>query len=69
MFGSNYLTMLLKPNYEKFVDSAQDILDRGLTVVSLPYYTSTIKESLKSPYEIERKIAERTVDPKVIFYT
>ena len=69
MFGSNYLTMLMKPNYENFVDSAQDVLDRDLTVVSEPGYGSTVKASLNSEYEIDRKLAERTVVPKVIFYT
>ena len=36
MFESNYLTMLMKPTYEKPVDTAQDILDRGLTIVWPP---------------------------------
>ena len=34
----NYLTILVKPNYEKPVDTAKDVLDRGLTVVWYPYY-------------------------------
>ena len=36
MFESTYLTMLMKPIYEKPVDTAQDILDRGLTIVWPP---------------------------------
>ena len=69
MFESNYLTMLMKPNYEKPVDSAQDVLDRGLINVSPPGYESEMKSLLNSQSEIHRKLAERTVLPKVIFLT
>ena len=37
MLEANYLTMLLKPNYEKPIDSAEDVLERGLTVIYGPY--------------------------------
>ena len=36
MLEANFLTILLKPNYEKFVDTAKDVLDMGLTVVVYP---------------------------------
>ena len=62
----NYLTILMKPNYEKPIDTAEDILDRGLTIIPNPG-TGSIVEALKnSPFEITRKLAERTTVPKVI---
>ena len=67
MFESNYLTMLMKPNYEKPVDSAQDVLDRNLTNISPPGFGSEMIDLImNSQSEIHRKIAERTVVPKVI---
>ena len=38
MLESNYLGMLVKPNYEKPVDSAEDVVDRGMTILWGPYY-------------------------------
>ena len=67
MLEANFLTILLKPVYEKPVDTALDILDRGLTVIYSPG-TESIKEMLmNSPYYITRTLAERTIVPKVIF--
>ena len=69
MLEANYLTILLKPNYEKAIDTAQDILDRSLTVIYTPGSESFVVESKNSPYEINRRLAERTIVPKVIFST
>ena len=67
MLEANFLTILLKPVYENPIDTAQDILDRGLTVIYSPG-TESIKEMLmNSPYYITRTLAERTIVPKVIF--
>ena len=69
MFEANYLTILLKPNFEKPVDTAEDILDRNLTIV-VPPGTGSLMETLKnSPYKIIRELAELAIVPKVrIFY-
>ena len=67
MFEANYLTTLLTPNYEKAIDTPEDILDRGLTVISPPWTESTVNELKNSPYYITRTLAERTVVAKVIF--
>ena len=67
MFEANFLTILLKPNYEKAVDSAQEILDMGLTVINAPGTESMVEIMKNSPDEITRTLAERTVVPKVIF--
>ena len=66
-FECNLLDILLKTNYEKPVDSAQDVLDRNLTNISPPGFGSEMIDLImNSQSEIHRKIAERTVVPKVI---
>ena len=67
MLEANYLTILLKPNYEKPIDTAQDVIDRNLTVI-FPYgYESRVEILKNSPSNITRTLAERTIVPKVIF--
>ena len=68
MFESNYFTMLMKPNYEKPVDSAEDVIDRRLAVISAPGAESVVETFKNSPYYITRTLAERTIVPEVIFY-
>ena len=67
MFESNYFTMLIKPTYEKPVDSAKDIIDRGLRVISTPGSESLVKTQLNSPFYSTRTLAEMTTVPKVTF--
>ena len=66
MLEANFLTMLLKPNYEKPVDTAQDIIDKGLTVIYLPSTKSKLEAEKNSPLKITRDIAERTIITQVI---
>lgn len=66
MFESNYLTMLLKPTYEKPVDSAEDVIDRGLTVIAFPGAESLVNNWMDSPSYFTRTLAEMTTVPKVI---
>ena len=66
-FESVFLESLLKPNYEKPVDTAQDVFDRGLTVIIYPGAWSMIKLFKNSPSAVVRKLGERTIAPKVIF--
>ena len=66
MFEANYLTILLKPNHEKPVDTAQDILDRGLTYILTPGKKSALAADKISPLKITRDLAERTIVSKVI---
>ena len=61
MLEANFLTILLKPNYEKFVDTAKDVLDRGLTVVTYPGADSTVEVLKNSPDYTTRTLAERTI--------
>ena len=67
MFECNYLTVLMKPTYEKPVDTAQNVLDRGLRVINYPGGESVVEMLKNSPYIITRTLAERTIVAKVIF--
>ena len=67
MLESNFLTILLKPNYEKYVDTAEDVINRGLGVIFSPGMESMKKTLMNSPYYGVRTLAERTIVPKVIF--
>ena len=69
MFESNYLTMLMKPTYERPVDSAEDVLDRGLTSIEVPGREAIVEDMKNSPFYITRTLAERTIVAKVIFHT
>ena len=67
MFESTFFSMLIKPVYERPIDTAQDVLDRGLTVIYDPGYESEIEILKNSPSNITRQLAERTIVPKVLF--
>ena len=68
MFEANYLSVLMKPNYEKPVDTAEDIIDMGLTVQRSPLTSQSSLDYLKNTSSgITRQLAERTIIPKVIF--
>ena len=68
MLEANYLTILLKPEYEKAVDTVQEVLDRGLTVITMPGMESRVEQLKNSPYNSSRELAARTKVPKVIFH-
>ena len=67
-FESVFLDILLKTNYEKPVDTAEDVRDRNLTVVNGPGTESIVEILKNSPSAITRQLAERTVVAKVIFF-
>ena len=66
--GSVFLLSLLKQNYEKPVDTAQDILDRGLTIIIFPGGGSLMEMLMNSSWPVTRALAEMTVVPNVIFF-
>ena len=66
-FECNILDILLKTNYEKPVDTAQDVQDRGLTVIYPPHTETAVEISKNSPSAVIRALAKMTVVPKVIF--
>ena len=66
MLESNYLGMLVKPNFEKPMDSAVDILEKGLTVIWLPYFEWDKEMALnQNDSMILRKLAEKVYVPSV----
>ena len=67
MFEANFLTILLKPNYEDAVDTAEDVMNRGLSVIYSPGTESSLEIRKNSPSNITRTLAERTKVAKVIF--
>ena len=66
-YESSFLDILLKKYYEDPVDTAQDVLDRGLKVIFIPGSESKVEIMKNSPSAITRELVERTVVPKVIF--
>ena len=67
MFESNYFTMLMKPIYEKPVDTAQDVVDRGLSIIFPFGFESELERQKNSPSVVNRALAELIVIAKVIF--
>ena len=67
-FECNILDILLKTNYEKGVDTAQDVLDLRLAVIYPPGTESKVEILKNSPSSVTRELAERTVVAKVLFY-
>ena len=67
MLEANYLTILLKPSYEKAIDTAEDVLNRNLTIIYGPGGESIMEILKNSPFKNTRTLAERTIVTKVIF--
>ena len=67
-FESLFLESLLKPNYEKAVDTAQDVVDRGLKVITAPGTQSIVEMLKNSSSPVTRRLAEMTVVAEVIAY-
>ena len=58
--------MLIKPNYEKPIDSPEDVLKTGFPVIWLPGYGYFVENAKKQNHsEVIRKLAERAIVPKV----
>ena len=66
-FESLFLESLLKPNYEKPVDTAEDIIERNITILDSPGRESSIEALKKSPYPLTRALAENTYVSQVVF--
>ena len=67
-YDSSFLDILLKKYYEDPVDTAQDVIDRNLTVIFPPGRESLVENLKNSLSNITRQLAERTEVVKVIFY-
>ena len=67
MLESNYFIMLMKPIYERPIDTAQDVIDLGLTIISNPGSESKVEILKISPSAVTRALAELAFVPEVIF--
>ena len=61
----NFLTILIKPVYEKPVDTAEDIIERVLSIIGISW--TMVVDMKKSPSKIIRDLAEVYVVPEVNF--
>ena len=59
---TNFLTVLLKPKYEKAVDTAADVLNKNITIVS--YHENWIKFFNKSVDPVYQNLSQRFVIAK-----
>ena len=64
----NYLTVLVKPVYEKPIDTAEDIIERGITIINSPGRESIVETLKKSPFPLTRALAENTYVAKVVIF-
>ena len=65
-FECRFLETLIKPDYEKPVDTAQDVLDRGLKILFRPGTSAFVDILKKSDSAVTRALAERIIVPKVL---
>ena len=67
MLEANFLTILLKPVYEKPIDTAEDVLARGLAIIVGEGREAIVELWKNSPSKISRDLAASTIVPNVIF--
>ena len=60
--------MLIKPSYQKPVETSEDVIARNLTVISTPGTESITEVEKQSPIQTIRKIAENTYTAKVSLF-
>ena len=63
---SNYLSVLIKPSYDKPVETSEDVIAWNLTIIDIPGTESNVETDKKSPIPIVRELAERTLVAKVL---
>ena len=62
----NYLAVLIKPVYKKPIDTAEDIVERGITILNIPGREDMVETLKKSPFPLTRALAENTVVAEVL---
>ena len=63
----NYLTVLLKPNYERFVDTVSDIIEMNLTTLWPPGREGLVQSFRNSPSSLSQQLADSSYVSKVIY--
>ena len=61
----NFLSVLVKPVYETPIDTAEDVIERGVTIIVNPGGESMVESLKKSPFPLTRALAENTYVAKV----
>ena len=61
---TNFLTVLIKPKYEKAVDTAADVLNRNITIVRFPGGESWIHYFANSADPVYRNLSQKIVIAK-----
>ena len=64
----NILATLLKPVYEKPIDTAEDIIEKGIKIIAYPGQESVVEALKKSPFPLTRALAENTYVAKVVIF-
>ena len=62
----NYLSVLVKPNYERFIDTSLDIIDMNLTIIWPPRREAILDMLRNSPSSLSRELADRSYVTEVI---
>ena len=65
MLTCNYLTVLVKPTYDKPFDTSEEVIAAGLTIIGIPGTEANVKIMEVSDSHILRAIAAQTYTPKV----
>ena len=66
-FECNFLDILVRPVYEKPVDTPEDIIERGLTILYNPGSEAMKNAMLNSDNKLDRDLAALTYVTKVNF--
>ena len=59
--------MLVKSTYEEPVDTAENVIERGLTIIRNPSTESVVETEKKSSFESVRQMAELSYVSTVLF--
>ena len=62
----NYLTVLIRPNYERFVDTVSDIIEMNPTTLWPPGSEGLVQSFRDSPSSLSKQLADRAYVAKVI---
>ena len=62
----NYLSVVVRPTYEKPIDTAEDVIERGVEIISIPGRKSMVETLKKSPFPLTRALAEKTYVTEVL---
>ena len=65
MLTCNYLTVLVKPMYDQPVDTSEDVIAAGLTIINIPGTEANVKIMEVSDSQITRALAGLMYTPKV----